>query len=121
MNRWKFIAALFGIGTLAKAQEQIPIVSNIGFLPSLWVENREIHWFRDKKPLNNQCPVCGTMAAPFHRDLVVNGLKFREWEQRNAGGDFQKWAKENGGIPTGPVENLTRCARCNAAFWQDAQ
>lgn len=54
-----------------------------------------------RKPLNNQCPVCGEMAEPFRREggKIVSG-----------------WIGK-----LGETINLTRCKRCNAAFWQDVE
>jgi hypothetical protein len=51
----------------------------------------------------NQCPVCGTMAEPF-----------KAQQQGHAVVTFK---------PGGPskVEQVTRCLRCNAAFWQDGE
>ena len=56
----------------------------------------ELKWFHDKKPLNNQCPVCGTMADAYHSEGSPVALRYEAHQ------------------------NLIRCARCNAAFWQDA-
>jgi hypothetical protein len=61
------------------------------------------------KALNNQCPVCGTMAEPFPSDRVGCGYT-------------------TGGIPSlihydmgGYVGRITACEHCRAAFWQQAE
>lgn len=55
------------------------------------------------KARNNECPSCGTMAAPYSNPdkggMACVGL--------------------NGDMPCGPPSIITRCNRCNAAFWQD--
>ncbi len=53
------------------------------------------------KALNNQCPTCRTMADSFHNPPLCAGMK--------------------GPVPCSPDERVTRCKRCNAAFWQDAE
>ena len=98
MKRSTFLASVFGFLGIARAQqwkEREPDGANClsldtdgtgGNLRSIPCGN-----IGNRKPaLNNQCPVCGTMAKPYH--------------------DYK----------TGSM-NLTRCLRCNAAFWQDSK
>jgi hypothetical protein len=67
--------------------------------------NRDIH--AKPKPLNNQCPVCGTMA-PARIDQKVRDASGMPLTIRiPGGGEVQRW--------------VARCAHCNAAFWQDAE
>jgi hypothetical protein len=71
--------------------------------------------------LNNQCPVCGQMAEPFTRPTseVSEYLKDADGNPLlDADGNYivLKVAPEQ----YGPMFNLARCARCNTAFYQDA-
>ena len=50
---------------------------------------------KGKVAFNNQCPVCGTMAAPY--------------------------LETKGSIALGATYNIIRCRRCNVAFFQDAE
>lgn len=59
------------------------------------------------EPKPNQCPVCGTMAEPYKRELDCVGM------------DVEKGRYVP--LPCGPADRVTRCKRCNAAFWQDAE
>lgn len=63
-----------------------------------------------KKPLNNQCPVCGTMAQPYHPDIRYCG-------DYNIG--QQPTALGMAGCE--PKSIMCRCLRCNASFWQDEE
>ena len=54
--------------------------------------------------LNNQCPVCGTMAKPYRR----MGMSLTGTVRIDPPGDM-------------PKHNLARCLRCNAAFWQNSE
>ncbi len=58
---------------------------------------------------NNQCPVCGEMAAPYRPDThfcgdIVGGQSLGISGTYGCEGRL----------------NIVRCKRCNAAFWQDA-
>jgi hypothetical protein len=89
----------------------------VSITPTYQVEGRQLHWFGGK-PLNNQCPACGEMAKrykwlpPCGAYVLPNGML----------------SSDNGAhLPLKdcslgePQRNLTRCKRCNAAFWQDAE
>ncbi len=56
------------------------------------------------KPVNNECPVCGTIAEPIKKLPKCASLMD---DVRNC--DLFDH-----------VVNCTRCKNCNAAFWQDA-
>ncbi len=99
MKRFQFLAFLFGWAGVVKAQQWKVCVEAI---PHVCSE-------KNKPALNNQCPVCGEMAAPFKPkpepycgDSLVIG----------ADGHLH----DNCGLP---ASSLVRCERCNAAFWQD--
>lgn len=98
MNRKAFFTTLFGVAGVAKAQQWKQCVPYGDYLCS----------DKNKAALNNQCPVCGEMAEKYPRKgAYVADCGFYQ-----------------GGPPTGSgcagTSNLTRCKRCNAAFWQDA-
>lgn len=63
--------------------------------------------WRDGKALPNQCPTCGTMAKSVSFDDI----------------DHLVCVADHGSVPCARTvtSQLTRCLRCNAAFWQDAQ
>lgn len=62
------------------------------------------------KPLNNQCPVCGTRAARYKPDTrFCGGI---------AGGQPRSAMGLTGCEPT---MTIIRCAFCNCAFWVDAE
>ena len=54
---------------------------------------------KGEPPLNRQCPVCGTMAEAYKVDMF-----YCDGEEC---------------FP--PKARITRCARCNNAFWIDAE
>lgn len=66
------------------------------------------------KPVNNKCPVCGTMAEPF-RSSASYESNCRSVIDFNSGRARLMCDKA-----TAP-ENLTRCLNCNNAFWQEAE
>lgn len=57
-----------------------------------------------RKPDNNECPVCGTVAEAYvgKRDPMMNDLL---------------WAEDGGKI----VARQVRCKFCSCAFWQDVE
>lgn len=103
LNRSQFFAFLIGlIPGLAKAQEGTS-TGGIGVIhavsprlppgtPGLLPE------WRYEKAFPNQCPTCGTLAKPY--DTKVGSGRYRVNTE---------------------TENLVRCQRCNAAFWQDSE
>ena len=102
MKRFSFLAALFGFGAAAKAQEPGSLKDfklEVSYCPPQWtVKERE----GCVKPLNNQCPVCGMMEPPFDTKTLVRVMV-----------DYSN--------PPKTSEILTRCKRCNNAFWQDTE
>ena len=99
----KWFLSLIGIGAAGQTTG--------GRKPDEWVEirtnvstpGRKLQISRDnndasnewlfRRPLPNQCPVCGTMAKKYDR-----------WD-----------------IGMMPPHQLVRCAHCNVAFWQDSE
>jgi hypothetical protein len=87
------IGALGLCGLIAQEpQARFEIITPV-FKARWSIEGRNLDWFSEGNPLNNQCPVCGTMAEPYH---PLSGTL------------------HSGSVPT-------RCKRCNCAFWQDAE
>ena len=114
LNRFNFLLTLLGFGVAAKAQtgldcktaEQCAAQFGKGKpeRPNLLVEGRELKWYHDGKPLNNQCPTCGTMAKPYVRDTRFCG----------------DYSDGGPGLGCDPMWRVTTCDRCYAAFRQDA-
>lgn len=63
----------------------------------------------------NTCPVCGERAEVYRRPTVEQYVNFRP------SGDGISAYFDTEQVPYGPMERITRCKRCNAAFWQDAE
>ena len=105
-SRLQFITALFGVGTLARAQHPLVTASHEAEWIAPWSERR---------PFKDQCPVCGLVAEPY------NGEQDRKdcHELVNAYTKMDQHAAEK--YPCDGVrQRITRCQRCNAAFWQDS-
>lgn len=113
MKRLQFMAALVGMTGVARAQQWKECVSLETTSPLLTCTGKT------KTALNNQCPVCGTLAAPYVRPLTdKNGGFMRNCKPA---GEFLVSCDPPQLTPSGPPERVTRCKRCNAAFWQDAE
>lgn len=68
--------------------------------------------WRAGKALNGQCPVCGTMAKPLRK------IPLGKQTHLDTPGPDSAVVIENVAYLT---TRLERCARCNAAFYQDAE
>ena len=81
--------------------------------PSQIVPDRYLRWMSGKA-LNNQCPVCGTIAAalPALPDILTNDGRACN------GPSVEGGVCLNGGVVY--LHKLVRCLRCNNAFFQDA-
>ena len=114
-SRFKFLASLLGIAGVVRAQQRYQ-----AYMEPDWkqcdVPGNEVGRVADpltgcggrmqmKQVKNNQCPVCGTMAKPYK----FNGV--------DCGGAIGKLGIND----SCSAINLTRCARCNNAFWQEAE
>ena len=114
MTRTRFfqiLAGFVGLGAAAKGQDSI---LKTGGIPPMFCEpsSRCLGWRDavDRKGVNNQCPVCGTMAEPYKPDTRFCGDYFSGQPQATLG------------LPgCEPKMSITRCKRCNCAFWQDAE
>jgi predicted Ser/Thr protein kinase len=108
MKRFQFFAALLGAVGIGKAQQARWSVACI--------DGTNV---RRCDPENNQCPVCGAWAEPFHlmpqysMTSTAVRLQDRDIILLSEGMPDDKQPK----MPS----RLTRCKRCNAAFWQDAE
>ena len=73
---------------------------------------------RCNKPVNNECPTCGTMAVPYVR--TTEGLTGCGPVPCGANGTCfavcTPWTVDHL-----PKSRSIRCDHCNAAFWQDAE
>lgn len=107
MKRFRFLAALFGFGAAAKAQSKPYFVLDPSSVSGIQMPGGALQWFTGK-PLNNQCPVCGT-TAPVFRPINANLPIY-------IGGFGMVFPRG-----TAVAKNLTQCVRCNNAFWQLAQ
>lgn len=112
MNRKAFFTSLLGTIGVARAQQSMEAVP---------MTTSGDGWVRRKRHnLNNHCPVCGTTADPY-----VRAKGFSSWRtctpSENPTGINNVACLESDGKPYGPMERITRCKRCNAAFWQDAK
>lgn len=94
----------------------------------------QIEWKRGK-PLNNQCPVCGTMAKPYLRKTyfeeyghligTLPPIKSGRWGALCDHANLWKRMEEDDAIKRpnemiGPDHMDVRCVRCNCKFVQDA-
>ena len=121
MTRFRFILAALGIG-IAKGQTRYQAYTDPDW-KQCQVPGGELdrtgrpegcgHGMPFKLAKNGQCPIpgCGTMAPPYHRPLGLMHMVH---------GNADGTSNAVPGEPYGPTEQLVRCARCNAAFWQDA-
>ena len=118
----KWFLSLLGIGAAGQTTG--------GRKPDEWVEirtnvstpDRKLQISRDnndasnewlfRRPLPNQCPVCGTMAEPYKGEPVTYVIKCTH-------GLSPTCTFEPVYIASDP--RIVRCAHCNAAFWQDSE
>jgi hypothetical protein len=75
-------------------------------------------WLATGKVLNNQCPVCGTMAEPFETKRIIWSYIVKPCVPPEKDSHI---ACTEANYGPDPGANLIRCKRCNAAFWQDWQ
>lgn len=116
MTRKSFFAAIAGFLGVAEAQQH-PLTDSTGSNQSQQIFDTAVYsppqWKfpleRWANPKNNQCPVCGTMADAYKPDTRFCGDYL--------GGQP---ATGMGLMGCEPMASITRCKRCNAAFWQDA-
>lgn len=110
MTRNKFFATILGTAGIVKSQQWKQCTSGIPGTTAYVTPNPDsacwVQYKKSEPALNNQCPVCGTMAVAFHAP--------RRMDQSALGTDG------NPGIVVYD-HRLTRCERCNSAFWQDSE
>lgn len=104
--RRSWVALLFAPLALA----QMKVLETVKF----FVQGRELTWFSGKA-MNNQCPICGSMAPPVY--------KWRDYSatRKNCTPVLDQAVVICDAPPLLESEQLTRCRRCNCAFWQDAE
>lgn len=80
-----------------------------------------------KPPQKDQCPVCGTVAAPYVRQTEKQAFGSGVCLADGDRPQLLVCRTPSDTELTGPMERVTRCLgyigdrRCNAAFWQDAE
>jgi hypothetical protein len=126
MKRSTFFAYLLGLAGIASAQRpqaeprhgevffgKEPWEIGLPDPPALVAESGNT--FLVKRSLvNGKCPVCGTMAKAF-RPIPVRVDCTTDDAVPNEGGLLKC------GSSIIQAEQIIRCQRCNAAFWQDAE
>lgn len=86
---------------------------------SLEVPKAQVPLGASRKPINNQCPVCGTMAEAYNRPRGT--LMVPCDPPAPEGSNIACTSPVSSGEPYGAVVNLVRCKCCNVAFWQDGE
>lgn len=115
MTRFRFILAAMGFGAIAKGQEMGIERHRALRAPIPDPDSEDDRKWKNGKPLNNQCPVCGTMAEAFHAEndcLEYAGPPVQT-------GDVLSLTCSK--RSTHPANRMLRCSRCNNCFWQDAE
>ena len=121
MKRSAFLASLLGFLGISQAQQwredeperRLDPLNCMG-----WDKEGNVarvacgHSGKHKPALNNQCPVCGTMAKPYSGKRAYE-LPFCE--------GAQQFPPPPGACDELPRQRITRCLRCTAAFWQDSE
>ena len=103
MKRSTFLASVFGFLRIAQAQQGLAGMDS----DRAWA-------MPPYKPLNNQCPVCGTMARPY------TGKRAYSEPWCEGAQPFPPTKEMLAECQDPPRQRIVRCHRCNAAFWQDA-
>lgn len=105
MNRrsfWKWLPAFMAPAVLAQRSGTGPKPPDYPVVREVSVsEILEPYWKRGRA-MNNQCPVCGLLAADPPKD------------ERHV-----VFANNRGDVVSSSNPQIVRCLRCNAAFWQD--
>ena len=114
LARRNLFAALAGFLGIARAQTStnLPTVTCRDadvYPPDCKTKIVKLGW-QSGKATPNQCPVCGTMADPYVR-------KLDDCDVWNMSGHVASTRK----VPCSPASREVRCARCNNAFWVDAE
>lgn len=124
MNRrsfWKWLPA-FLVPVVARGQRESQLLRDIprGGTMLMQATRRDSatliipEWVYGN-PKNNECPNCATMAEPYQGNRVFSK------QCLNGTGELDHECFDKTATLVGPTERITRCKRCNAAFWQDAQ
>jgi hypothetical protein len=127
MTRWRFLAGLFGVSAAANAQEGV-LKSGPTYVCKTEVDPRDSGFHTERcrsKPKNGECPVCGTVAAPFSaKEYEEQYCAFRSDTDRADDPDDIKTCAPDAvkTIKVKPQDMVfIRCSFCSAAFYQDAE
>lgn len=122
MKRFTFLLSLVGLGSVAKSQTG---VVDLGKTIKVCYPEDEtcttpIAWQRRAgRALNNQCPVCGTMADVFDRPMrhLFDRYALACPSDPNC---FEYYEVNPRDEPFGPMKQIQQCLKCNCAFFQEA-
>jgi hypothetical protein len=115
MKRSTFLTMLGFLGISKAQQWNIKGTTVIDESPGHNVSLADESYIVSQRPaLNNQCPVCGTMAKPYSGKRAFT-YPFCEGAQQLPP-TKEMWEK----CQDPPAQRIARCRHCNAAFWQNA-
>jgi hypothetical protein len=120
------ISAALGLCGLIAQEPQARFKIITPVFKARWsIEGRNLDWFSEGNPLNNQCPVCGTMAEPYHptelKRVFIPCPKTALYFDKTGSGLCEDWKLFPVEGSVAGMQRLNRCKRCNCAFWQDAE
>ena len=108
MKRSAFLTSLLGVLGIGQAQQWKETVGTVSEDGSYKVSHGTA--------LNNQCPVCGTMAKPYSGKRAYS----EPWCE-GSGHQFPPTKEMLAQCEDLPRQRITRCLRCSAGFWQDSE
>lgn len=130
VNRFSFIYSILGLGVgVGASASAVAKAQTTGTVRQQWYGqdcdawhpcggNSKIIGWLVGKAVNNQCPLCGTMAAKYEREPDYYSAP------KNC-----KPVSDNKYLVVcdpitalaGPMKRITCCAKCSNAFWQTAE
>lgn len=93
-------------------------------MPPVFPSDKIQHNLWQGKPEPDQCPVCGTMAELYVRKTEAQHYPSWACLSLPASPDGNAYAACRAPSETalvGPMERITKCQQCSAAFWQTAK
>ena len=122
MKRSAFLASLLGVLGIGQAQQWREDEPERTLNCMGWDKEGNItraacgHSGTHKPALNNQCPVCGTMAKPYRGKRAYSEPWCEGGPQQ-----FPPTKEMLAQCEDLPRQRITRCLRCSAAFWQNSE